>query len=734
MRPGSLTGFLLQGMRCSCAPSGDKDGDVLHTRFKPQDKFLTRKRVVLETMRRTVSAALSQSDAAMVELQTGDLIGGVYELGELVGKGGMGLIYRARHNTLGRVVALKFISPSMVSPETWSLFKNEVKISSSLLDTAICQIYDLGLHHGVLPYYAMDFVDGSSLEEVVLRQGPLSIGSTLEIYAKVAEGLSYAHSRSIVHKDIKPANIMIAENEPGMGVKILDFGIAELNEGRKQSLASNPINDLQEKEAAIIGSAAYMSPEQAQGQPLDQRSDIYSLGCSMFETLTGVPPFQDESFQKMVESHINQPAPLLSDITGSAVPLPLEAVIRKCLRKKQRARYQSAADLITDLNSLLNRQDLVHAKGEQLELARAAREEAEEREESKRRRKALVVPTVVLLSLICLLGGTFAAFKFAGNFDTTSQTNTFYQGQRTDPSGTVFNIYQFPPVSAEFPRGLGRLEAYPKGLPLEELSVVPANPTKSVHVTHYDCVGKVEVDSRLQLTYVADSQLGTHKELLNKFRSLDLDGINFVGVTKGGPALYLLAAGHFPHLHRIIVGKLAEERKVQTALEKFSNVVDVGLNEWDFATNNKNYSPFAKNRLRTLGFTPIGGGMKMIVNAGSPENSPQRIFNKDMLFDKVDEDILIALPRLTYLGFSHCQFVKTDVSLLFASPSLETLYVEGSEMLFDKIDPTNVPTLNKLNQIRVKCSRDMPPDQKQKGLAYLEALKSRNPGLQVIVE
>lgn len=710
-------------MRCSCPQPAA--GDLLYTRFKPQDRFLTRKRVALETMRRTVSAQLSSSDAAMVELQPGDLIGGVYELGALVGKGGMGLIYKARHNTLGRVVALKFISPSLVSPETWSLFKNEVKISSSLIDTAICQIYDLGLHHGVLPYYAMDFVDGSSLEEVILRQGPLSIGATLEIYSKVAEGLSYAHSRSIVHKDIKPANIMIAENEPGMNVKILDFGIAELNEGRKVN---------QDEELAIIGSAAYMSPEQAQGHPLDQRSDIYSLGCSMFETLTGVPPFQDESYEAMMESHKSKAAPLLSDITGSAVPLPLEAVIQKCLRKKLRSRYQTAAELVTDLNRLLAKQDLLHAKGEHLELSRAAREKADEKEESKRRRKALIVPAIALAAVICLSICTFFAVQVFGSLNTLAGSDSFYQGERTDAAGVVLDVYQFPEKSADFPKGIGRLEAYERGLPLEELTLEPGTVTNSAKVAHFDCVGKVEVDKRKDLTFVADSAVGTHIEVLKKFRSQDLDGINFVNVTAGGPPLYALAAMHFPVLERIIVGKAAEEKKVQTTLEKFANAIDIGLNQWDFAINNKNYSPFAKNRIRTLAFAPIGGSMKKIVNMDSLEYAPQRIYNKDMLFDKMDQDILLTLPGLRYLGFNHCQFVKTDISVLFASGGLENLYVEGSEILFDKVDPNYLPKLNGLYDIRIKCASNMPIDEKRRGLAYLEALKARNSHLRVIVE
>jgi len=211
---------------------------------------------------------------AISQLSPGDTIGGCYEILELAGEGGMGAVYRAKHKVLERQCAIKFLAPSLVSEKSWLLFQKEAKINSTLLHHSICQVYDLGIHAGKLPYYAMDFVDGHSLEEVISFQGPLTLGATLEIFIKVCEGLSYAHRKGIIHKDIKPANIMVTtDNTEDLDVRVLDFGISELSE---PSTASRSQNNLDDSDDEILGSAAYMSPEQFRGEELDKRSDIYN--------------------------------------------------------------------------------------------------------------------------------------------------------------------------------------------------------------------------------------------------------------------------------------------------------------------------------------------------------------------------------------------------------------------------------------------------------------------------
>lgn len=359
-RKGSFTAFLLKDMRCQCdkpiaaSGYGQKSVDSLKTRFyRPILASDTRRRGQ-ETMRQTRASQLQKSDAQLVTLSTGQNIGGCYQLAGLIGQGGMGLVYRASHITLGRTCALKFLAPSMVSRTSWQLFQKEAQIISSLNHPTICQIYDLGIHAGSLPFYAMDYLAGRTVAQVITDDGPLSVGATVEIAIKVAEGLSYAHRRAVVHKDIKPANIMLVPNDQGnIDVKLLDFGIAQLSETRSTDSAA--ISD------EIVGSAAYMSPEQFTGGQVDLRSDIYSLGCTIFETLTGVTPFHADDLDELARMHHKVTAPLMSEVTGLEFPTTIEAVVKKCMQKQQQNRYQNANELAIDLQRILDHKPLQFA-------------------------------------------------------------------------------------------------------------------------------------------------------------------------------------------------------------------------------------------------------------------------------------------------------------------------------------------------------------------------------------
>ncbi|MBK7840883.1 MAG: serine/threonine protein kinase [Candidatus Obscuribacter sp.] len=356
-RLGSFTGFLLGDLRCSCAAPLLKgaSANAMETRYRPPQATWGKRKEQMQTAMRTRIGNFA-SDTALISLAPGAIVGGCYQLLEMIGKGGMGVVYKARHTALNRILALKFVAPSMVSRESWQLFQQEAKLNATLSHPSLCQIYDLGIHANALPYYAMDFVSGQTLEEIIINSGPLSVGATLEIFIKVAEGLSYAHRRNVVHRDIKPANIMISSTTGDTAeVKLLDFGIAEL--GTKGSNTG-------QKTERIIGSAAYMSPEQFAGRTTDARADIYSMGCSIFETLTGNVPFEGDDFSTMAKQHTNVEPRLLSDATGLVLPLAIEAIVKKCLHKMRDQRYQNASELAIDLQRVLNNKDLQFARPE----------------------------------------------------------------------------------------------------------------------------------------------------------------------------------------------------------------------------------------------------------------------------------------------------------------------------------------------------------------------------------
>ena len=300
----------------------------------------------------TQALLANESSRAMISLQPSLEIGGTYQLEQHIGEGGMGSVYSGRHMVLNRPCAIKFLIPDMISASSWQMFKNEAKILNSLNHEGICKIYDLGLHKNTLPFLAMELIDGITLDDYLERFGPLSTGATLHLAAKAARTFAYAHRHNILHRDIKPANIMLAHTSSNnVAVKILDFGISQTMAQDENAEGNND----------IIGSAFYMSPEQFRGDRLTASSDIYSLGCTIFECLTGRPPYDAQEYSDLSEMHQGSDLPTLSGATGLTMSPDLEAIISHCLQKHTIKRYKSMSELAVDCENLLEGKSLQFA-------------------------------------------------------------------------------------------------------------------------------------------------------------------------------------------------------------------------------------------------------------------------------------------------------------------------------------------------------------------------------------
>jgi tetratricopeptide (TPR) repeat protein/TolB-like protein/predicted Ser/Thr protein kinase len=256
-------------------------------------------------------------------------------IGEL-GAGGMGVVYRAEDTKLGRTVALKFIAPRGIeSAEEKARFLHEAQAAASLGHPNICVVHEIDEADGRL-FMAMEYVEGESLKDRIAR-GPLKIDETLDVAIQIAQGLDAAHRKSVVHRDVKPANVMI---EAGGLVKIMDFGLAKMS-GRSRLT----------KTGTTLGTAAYMSPEQARGEEADHRSDIWSLGAVIYEMVTGRTPFMGDYEQAVLYSIMNEaPEPLTAVRAG--VPMELDRIVGKALAKDRSERYQHADELVADLRAL----------------------------------------------------------------------------------------------------------------------------------------------------------------------------------------------------------------------------------------------------------------------------------------------------------------------------------------------------------------------------------------------
>ncbi|MGC8740183.1 MAG: protein kinase domain-containing protein [Candidatus Sumerlaeaceae bacterium] len=268
-------------------------------------------------------------DRSELITQLGERARSRYELVEELGRGAMGVVYRARDNELEEIVALKILPENLSqNPEALHRFRAEARAARRLSHPNIVRIHDIGEEKG-RKYISMEFVRGTDLKRYLRQKGKLSIEEAISIILPLCDALDYAHSNSIVHRDIKPANIMITEQ----GVaKLSDFGIAKVLELTSETVTG-----------AIIGTPLYMSPEQVQGQPVDHRADIYSLGITFYELLAGKPPFTEGD---IAYQHCRVPA---RPIPG--VPEELNVIILKCLEKDKEKRWASAAELAQALRS-----------------------------------------------------------------------------------------------------------------------------------------------------------------------------------------------------------------------------------------------------------------------------------------------------------------------------------------------------------------------------------------------
>jgi eukaryotic-like serine/threonine-protein kinase len=262
-----------------------------------------------------------------------------YELGDILGFGGMSEVHLARDVRLHRDVAVKVLRADLArDPSFYLRFRREAQNAAALNHPSIVAVYDTGEAEtaaGPLPYIVMEYVDGVTLRDIVHTDGPLPPRRAIEIIADACQALNFSHQNGIIHRDVKPANIMISTTN---AVKVMDFGIA------RAIADSNSVTQT----AAVIGTAQYLSPEQARGDPVDARSDVYSLGCVLYEILTGEPPFTGDSPVSVAYQHVRED-PIPPSKRHEGISADLDAVVLKALAKNPDNRYQTAAEMRADL-------------------------------------------------------------------------------------------------------------------------------------------------------------------------------------------------------------------------------------------------------------------------------------------------------------------------------------------------------------------------------------------------
>ncbi|ONI72788.1 serine/threonine protein kinase [Actinosynnema sp. ALI-1.44] len=370
-------------------------------------------------------------------MTTPRLLSNRYELGETLGYGGMSEVHKGRDVRLGRDVAVKVLRADLArDPQFQERFRREAQNAAALNHPAIVAVYDTGetrTEYGPLPYIVMEYVDGRTLRDIVKTEGPLPGQRAMEIMADVCAALDFSHRHGIIHRDVKPANVMITKTG---AVKVMDFGIARAVHDGQAAVTQT---------AAVIGTAQYLSPEQARGEAVDARSDVYATGCVLFELLTGEPPFTGDSPVAVAYQHVREDPRKPSQVNSRVSP-QLDAIVLKAMAKGAANRYQSAAEMRMDIVRVLSGQrpsapmvmtedDRTAMLGQQTRVADTPRGrhrpdamaddyddyDADEEERKRKRRKAWMTALITLLVVAVIVLGIWLTTKLLSGNDKNTQ-------------------------------------------------------------------------------------------------------------------------------------------------------------------------------------------------------------------------------------------------------------------------------------------------------------------------
>ncbi|MBS2005212.1 MAG: protein kinase [Cyanobacteria bacterium SZAS LIN-5] len=295
----------------------------------------------------SVTRCPNDGTSLLTKSEIGTELASQYEFLSVIASGGMGIIYEARNLVLNQKVAVKMMKTEKLDEKNVKRFKKEAEALAALEHPNIIHVRHYGLTENGQPYMVLDYVEGTSMSQVIQSKGPIPVAFAIQFFIQIADALSHAHERGVWHQDLKPNNIMICQS--GLEtpyIKLIDFGIAKIINGEATPAGLTDTGD-------ILGSPAYMSPEQASGGRVDSRTDIYSLGCVMFEALTGTQPFSGATALEVIAHQINTKAPSIEDRALSEFPPSLVKIVAKTLEKSVNLRYQSMSELRDALGKVL---------------------------------------------------------------------------------------------------------------------------------------------------------------------------------------------------------------------------------------------------------------------------------------------------------------------------------------------------------------------------------------------
>ena len=432
-----------------------------------------------------------------------------YELGETLGFGGMSEVQYARDHLLHRDVAIKILRPDLArDPSFYLRFRREAQNAAKLNHPTIVQVFDTGeadTTEGPLPFIVMEYVDGETLRDILRTRGTIAPRQAMTWMADVAAAMDFSHRNGIVHRDMKPANVMIDNHG---AVKVMDFGIARAMDDTGATMTQT---------SAVMGTAQYLSPEQARGIKVDPRSDIYSMGCVLFELVTGEPPFTGDSPIAVAHQHVHEDPRRPSEINPDITP-ELDSVVMKAMSKNPENRYQTAAEFRSDLIKVLaggkpsapmllaGPEDLVETPARGMARRSDRRDDQDydyDDEDGTVYRRRRWVVAASLLAIISLVAGLFLWAPWAGSGDpipVPTVTGLDAEAAKANLEDAGFTVKELTEPSMDVDEGKATRTAPASGVPTtpdsEVTLYVSSGPEK---VKLPDFRGKTEKEARAEL-------------------------------------------------------------------------------------------------------------------------------------------------------------------------------------------------------------------------------------------
>ena len=300
---------------------------------------------------------VSDSDASMLDPASAmaDNLPERYEVLSVLGEGGTGAVFKVFDKILNQTFAVKMLRPHLIDDKkALGRFQEEARSAKNMTHVNLAAVYDYGVGKHGAPYLVMDYLEGKSLEKIIKEENGIAVPRAIDLFIQITEAIGHAHAKGLIHRDVKPSNIIIESNAQGVElVKLVDFGIA------KSLLGANSMQ--RTRTGDVIGSPPYMAPEQCEGTKLDVRADIYSLGCVMYETLCGHAPFTGKNAIQIILKHIKEtPVPVSQACTEQKVPDDLNYIVMRCLQKERWQRYQNIGELRADLERFKSHKPIKH--------------------------------------------------------------------------------------------------------------------------------------------------------------------------------------------------------------------------------------------------------------------------------------------------------------------------------------------------------------------------------------